>query len=111
MYCKHCGKEIDENSVFCKHCGKSQGKGAKSQLQYPIWVIYIVWAISNFYLLMGEKSDYASRFFYPFTKHVWSDRTNLNWDKYYYDFSEYVVYVFVIPFLIFIAYRIVKGRK
>ena len=22
MYCKHCGKEIDDNSKFCKYCGK-----------------------------------------------------------------------------------------
>ena len=22
MYCKHCGKEIDDNSQFCKFCGK-----------------------------------------------------------------------------------------
>ena len=21
MYCKHCGKEIDENSTFCQYCG------------------------------------------------------------------------------------------
>ena len=21
MYCKHCGKEIADNSVFCKYCG------------------------------------------------------------------------------------------
>ncbi len=21
MYCKHCGKEIDDDSTFCKHCG------------------------------------------------------------------------------------------
>lgn len=107
MYCKHCGKEIDENSTFCKHCGKSQGKGIKSQLQYSIFIFYVVWVISNFYLLMGEKRDIASEVFYPFTKGYFSK----NWDKYFYDFSEYVVYVFVIPFLIFIAYRIVKGRK
>ena len=24
IYCKHCGKSIDENSKFCKHCGKEQ---------------------------------------------------------------------------------------
>lgn len=24
MYCKHCGKEIDDNSSFCKYCGKPQ---------------------------------------------------------------------------------------
>ena len=23
MYCKHCGKEIDDNSKFCQYCGKS----------------------------------------------------------------------------------------
>lgn len=22
MYCKHCGKEIDDNSQYCQHCGK-----------------------------------------------------------------------------------------
>ena len=26
MYCKHCGKEIDDNSTFCKYCGKNQSK-------------------------------------------------------------------------------------
>lgn len=24
MFCKHCGKEIDNDSIFCKHCGKNQ---------------------------------------------------------------------------------------
>ena len=24
VYCKYCGKEIDNDSVFCKHCGKQQ---------------------------------------------------------------------------------------
>ena len=24
MYCKYCGKEIDEDVNFCPHCGKSQ---------------------------------------------------------------------------------------
>lgn len=23
MYCKYCGQQIDDDSVFCKHCGKS----------------------------------------------------------------------------------------
>ncbi|MBO5313167.1 MAG: zinc ribbon domain-containing protein [Clostridia bacterium] len=23
MYCRHCGKEINENSNFCNHCGKN----------------------------------------------------------------------------------------
>lgn len=24
MYCKHCGKRIDDDSSFCSSCGKSQ---------------------------------------------------------------------------------------
>ena len=24
MYCKHCGKPIDDDSTFCRHCGKQQ---------------------------------------------------------------------------------------
>lgn len=24
MYCKHCGKQIDNDSAFCQHCGKGQ---------------------------------------------------------------------------------------
>ena len=24
MYCKYCGKEIEEGSAFCPHCGKEQ---------------------------------------------------------------------------------------
>ena len=24
MYCKHCGKRIDDDSAFCQYCGKSQ---------------------------------------------------------------------------------------
>lgn len=24
MYCKHCGKEIADDSKFCQHCGGSQ---------------------------------------------------------------------------------------
>ena len=26
MYCKHCGKEIADDSKFCNHCGKPQNK-------------------------------------------------------------------------------------
>ena len=25
MYCKHCGKEIDDKAVICPHCGVQQG--------------------------------------------------------------------------------------
>lgn len=32
MYCKHCGKQIDDNSTFCNHCGKQLVEKKKSPL-------------------------------------------------------------------------------
>ena len=26
MYCRYCGKEIDEASIYCTHCGKNQNE-------------------------------------------------------------------------------------
>lgn len=37
MYCKYCGKEIDNDSVFCQHCGKKQhNQDATVQLKSEI---------------------------------------------------------------------------
>ena len=33
MYCKHCGKEIDNNSQYCKYCGRFQEK--KGDFGFP----------------------------------------------------------------------------
>lgn len=97
MYCKHCGKEITEDSTFCNHCGKSQGKNSGIASK-PVWIIYGLWAISNLYLLMGEKEWDCFDKFYP--------KTQDPFDKDYYDFSEFVVYVFLLPALICLLYRI-----
>ena len=32
MYCKHCGREIDDNSSFCNYCGRTQEE--KSSLDF-----------------------------------------------------------------------------
>jgi len=29
MYCKHCGKKIDDDSTFCRHCGHPINQGAQ----------------------------------------------------------------------------------
>ena len=116
MYCKHCGKEIDDNSTFCKHCGKSQGSTLKGLVNKPVWIIYFIWTLAHFYLLMGVKRDTAANFFYPFTKHIGKTKGFVdfpsesfyyyNWDKNYYDFSEFMVYVFIIPAIIYVVYRL-----
>ena len=101
MYCKHCGKEIDDNSTFCKHCGKSQGNTQIGITSKPVWIIYFIWALYNLYLLMGEKYDGDYFYFFP---SIFSE-TYISWNKYYYDFSEFIVYVFILPAILFVVYR------
>ena len=103
MYCKHCGKEIDDNSTFCKYCGKSQGNAQKGMAIKPVLIVYIIWTLVNLYLLMGETSYKASCYFYPFTSDEYDKF--YSWDKDFYDFSEFIVYVFIIPAILYVVYR------
>lgn len=105
MYCKHCGKEIDDNSTFCKHCGKSQGNTQKGILSKPVWIVYLIWTLANLFLLMGETHSMASSYFYPLTRHTDPYPDYYSWDKRFYDFSEFIVYVFIIPTILFVVYR------
>ncbi len=107
MYCKHCGKEIDDNSTFCKHCGKSQGNTQKGIVSKPVWIIYFIWVLANLYLLIGKKLFKASSYFFPFTAHEddFDDYVYCNWDNRFYDFSEFIVYVFILPAILFVVYR------
>lgn len=86
MYCKHCGKEIADDSKFCQHCGglldttsstsnivsepkNNEGivttKGNESSAMFifaknKIYIIlYVVWVIINILLLLqGEENIY-----------------------------------------------------
>lgn len=101
MYCKHCGKEIADDSKFCQHCGKSQDSSGNSLSNKPMWIIYLIWAISNLYLLMGSKEYDASEYFFP-------SLDDVPWNKDYYDFSEFIFYVFIIPAILYIIYRLYR---
>ena len=119
MYCRHCGKEIEENSNFCKFCGKSQHN---KQRKFIIKVFFIVWVISNFYLLMGKKSTWTGDVFYPFTNKEFTVEQNWeygrtetyaynNWDKDFYDFSEFIVYVFIFPTALYGINKLYNMKK
>lgn len=105
MYCKHCGKEIDDNSSFCKYCGKSQESKSnrESKKFIPIigWAVYVIWAIINLCLLINEnKSVDAINYLFPYhtsyTKEYWG---------WFYDITDIIVYVFIIPVIIYIVLR------
>lgn len=120
MYCKHCGKQIADDSKFCQYCGGNQEDSTtksstkvssdsseqKKVVEIPIiksnlsdttkwWIIGCgTWFVFNLYLLFaGDKSDYASKYFQPF-----SDELDSSYS--YYDITEFIVYVIGLPFII-----------
>lgn len=120
MYCKHCGKQIADDSKFCQHCGgcqedttttsstevKSDSPKQEKVIEIPTikanfsdktkwWIIGCgIWVVINLYwLLAGEKSYNANEYFQPFSKKIDSSDS-------YYDITEFIVYVIGLPFII-----------
>lgn len=128
MYCKHCGKEISEDSVFCKYCGEKQDENTntvsdsvdskseitkkpeviisipkiKSELteNQKWWILGIsLWVLFHIYCLFGDDHpSYAPDYFFPF---YGGDSLSYDYGRlYYYDFTEFLFYVFVLPLLL-----------
>lgn len=122
MYCKHCGKEIADDSKFCQHCGGKQDTVSDSTqsdesvidnesskgkvIEIPTikanfsdktkWLIfgYGLWLVLNLYwLFAGDKSSNAANCFQPFSEELFSSMS-------YYDISEFIVYVIGVPLAI-----------
>lgn len=121
MYCKHCGKEITDDSLFCKYCGGKQDvevgkyKDSKkstfgidkyisvflSEKKKKYLLLYFIWAIIHIIFWMyGEESiynNYPQDKFFPFTVDSWSHFFNVD----YYDGTEFFVYVLLIPLFLY----------
>ena len=131
MYCKHCGKEITDDSKFCQHCGGKQedsfaspaNNAVKSEepkkqekvIEIPTiktnlsdnqkkWIgFYVAWALLNFiFIFIKGNYDNTSRYFFPFQA-TWSNGNT--WDLKYYDFSEFLVYAILLPLIVFFIYK------
>ncbi len=118
MYCSHCGKEIDEQSNYCSHCGKQiGGNNTESDSNFSLQKIFNIklserkkkflilfglWAVLHlFFLIIGDGGNSD---FWPFTK----NRSSYYYSGGYlffnlrsYDFSEFLFYVFLLPFTIY----------
>ena len=120
MYCKHCGKQIADDSKYCQHCGGNQediststsaevkpiAESGKKVVEIPTikanlsddtkwWIIGCgIWLVINLYwLFAGDKYSSASEVFMPFSEEL---------DSFidYYDITEFIVYVIGLPFII-----------
>lgn len=124
MYCKHCGKEIADDSKFCNYCGGGQLENLETievpkekmrteknffseNVKFGL-IGYGLWVVLNLYwLLSGEKSDEANIYFQPFAAF------EEYYESYYsyYDVSEFVVYTLGLPLLIVGVFLLIKHIK
>lgn len=120
MYCKHCGKQIADDSKFCQYCGGKQDDAStptnqetkpeeskeEKVVEIPTikanlsdntkwWIIGCgIWFVINLYwLFAGDKSGSANEHFMPF----YSDGFDSSYS--YYDITEFIVYVIGLPFI------------
>lgn len=114
MYCKHCGKEIDNDSSFCKHCGKklcspfvsSDAVGyrvVKTILSDTKWFVYSIWFVVNLCCLFGLKDGNEYYHLYPrlsYEHNAFSLR--------YYQFTDFMVYAVLVPATLFLGYHYFK---
>jgi predicted nucleic acid-binding Zn ribbon protein len=75
MYCKYCGKQIDDDSSFCKYCGKAINNSSFTNtistkiISFKWLVILSVWIILNialWYATAHRSYRSEERTFFPF---------------------------------------------
>ena len=129
MYCKHCGKEIADDSIFCQHCGGKQKEESVRSSRWNGFITrhkkqsysYLIWFAINIAALaygMGNPNrvrttkgpifdnqpidiEINTSAFYPFE----------SYDIGNYDFSEFIVYTVAIPLCLFAIIKLVKSFK
>ena len=112
MYCKHCGREIDDDSSFCKYCGKPQDNRVSTSnglvnfvTKRPVVSSYILWVIINVICLWrGDKVGEYYNSLYPKFCILDDDYFNLD----YYQITDFIVYAILIPLVIFLGYHFFK---
>lgn len=128
MYCHNCGEEQIENAQFCHSCGgaiKSLAKGINlgikgntksifklfnerleltlgTKIEQSVYGYYIAWIVIHFLLLIfnTDGSSYSNEYFWPFSKS----------ELRYYDWREFIVYVFA-PIVLVIIYSLIKNES
>ena len=122
MYCKHCGKQIADDSAFCQYCGDSQTQKEPTKVILPkrkieltnkgkIWIgVYAVWFLLNFAAIFLESNkDYSdTTYFFPWGR-KWGQKDVWVWDVSNYDISEFIVYAFIVPIVAYGIYLF--GKK
>lgn len=125
MFCKYCGKEIDNISKYCPYCGKELvGTSLKwnakwiKNIHVNKWVAYFYafWVVINFFFVFYRGTDqYSNKSLFPNCTKYYNDGwygggyldTEMNFDFVSYDISDFLFYTVVVPFLLYILYLLI----
>ena len=133
MYCKQCGKQISDDSIYCRHCGCRQSEVISSESEGDLnstfsngldknhlksllsnklgWLIgYGIYVIINvLFLVGGDTSSTAKEDFWPFGDPHFLGHEPFNLNDY--DITEFLVYVLLIPLVLGWFWHIPKKDK
>lgn len=128
MFCKYCGKEIDDNSKFCQYCGKAlKEQSSSKKLKLPHvnkWVGYVygIWVTTNALFIVLGGTDEDSRYALFPESCYWSEpelphyihgnyRHYKPWafDFRSYDITDFIVYAILLPFILYILFKIISN--
>lgn len=129
VYCKHCGKQITDDSLYCQHCGGKQDveasitrndndrKPLHDLIKFPFmsfseknkkyFFLYVIWILIHIIFWMYGKDSGKSSYglhnvFFPFGN-VGYYNSSFNLD--FYDSTEFLVYVFLLPLIIYFYFK------
>ena len=126
MYCKHCGKEIADDSKFCQHCGGKQTKESvrcsrwndfivkhkKLSYAYLMWLAYHIFALA---IGMANPHRHSNLSPYrPIIRRI--DRGEIDTSGFFpfngnlssYDLSEFIVYTIAMPLFLFAMIKLCR---
>jgi hypothetical protein len=116
MYCRYCGKEIQNDSIFCPTCGKKQKDEkiiGKTRLEdflkehKKLLYAYLIWFLLHLTLFLCSTQEKPNGF-YPWDKSISYLLGDYEYyelsllDQYnVYDFSEFFFYTILFPTVLF----------
>lgn len=123
MFCKHCGKEISDDSMFCNYCGQRQERClsilGKHKKELSVWIGWTLLHLSLLFSSYGPFEESGHVYFYPFSCSIselitgdylgdlrigFFNRDILDG----YDFSEFFFYVVIFPLVLYYIWKLLN---
>ena len=97
MYCRYCGKEIDDDAVYCRYCGKSQQFMADTDNITSLMKLLEWFSKRKWYFIV-----YTIYFFFVLIYIL---------DRYSFDWRPFIAFEILVPLVLYVLVAIVRHLK